>query len=100
VVLHLPDVAQLVADEVVARELRRLAEQDRVPRGVAVEAPEPREAEECRPHEDADMLDLHRQWVKRQPIETGFRPFECTSGLRVFTHLSTILPWKTPVPRP
>ena len=46
VVLHLPDVAQLVADEVVAVACGRAAEQDRVPGRVAVEAAKPRQAEE------------------------------------------------------
>ena len=40
-VLHLPDVAELVRDEIVARALERLPKHDRVPGGVAVEAVEP-----------------------------------------------------------
>ena len=48
VVLHLPDVAQLVGEQVVGAPLERRAQQDQVPARVAVEAPQPGQAEEAR----------------------------------------------------
>jgi hypothetical protein len=75
-VLHLPDVAELVCDEVVARPLERLPEHDRVPGGVTVEAVEPGEPEEPGPDEDANPVDPHPGWVEVELVEAGLRPLE------------------------
>src|SRR5437667_10610701 len=74
--LHLPDVAQLVADEVVAGPLGRLAKQDRLPGRVAVEATEPGQAEEKRNDEDADAVDPHRSRVEIESVEPALRARE------------------------
>ncbi len=74
--LHLPDVAELVCDEIVARTLERLAEHDRVPGGVTVEAVEPGEPEEPGPDEDANPVDPHGGRVEVEPVETGLCPVE------------------------
>ena len=75
-VLHLPDVTELVCDEVVARPLERLPEHDRVPGGVTVEAVEPREPDEPRPDENAHAVDQHRRRVEVDLVEAGLRPLE------------------------
>ena len=77
--LHLPDVAELVRDEIVAGSLERLSQHDRVPGGVAVEAVEPGEPEEPGPDEDAYALDPHRARVEVEQVEAGLRPLECLS---------------------
>src|SRR5437763_16772562 len=52
-VLELPHVAELVRDQVAVRVVERAAEQAQPPRGIAVEAPEPREPEQPRDDDDA-----------------------------------------------
>ena len=69
VVLHLPDVAELVADEVVPCARGQLAQEDRAPGGVAVEAAQPREREGARDDQDAHARDRDRPGVQREPIE-------------------------------
>src|SRR5262245_27743181 len=69
-------MAELVADEVVAGPLERLAEEDRVPGRVAVEAAEPGEAEQKRPHEHTDVVDLYGFGVELQAVEAGLGPPE------------------------
>ena len=56
--LHLPDVAQLVREEVVGR--RRVTEKDDPMERVAVEPPEPRQAEEPWRRPDSNSVDPHR----------------------------------------
>ena len=56
-VLHLPDVAQLVRDEIVVVQVRALAHQDDDVRRVAVEAAEPGQAEEVRRGEQPHAAD-------------------------------------------
>ena len=73
-VLQLPDMAELVRQEVVARLLHRLLEQDQPPGRIAVEAAEPRKPEERRDDEDADALDADRLRVEVEPVEPGLRP--------------------------
>ena len=68
--LHLPDVAELVHDEVVW-SVHATQEDDPVER-VPVEASKPREAEEKRGHEHPNLLDPHRAWVPVEPIEPPF----------------------------
>ena len=55
VVLHLPDVAELVREQVVV--VGRRAQENRVPGRVAVEAAKPRQPEEHRHDEDSHPLD-------------------------------------------
>src|SRR3954453_5926624 len=59
VMLHLPDVAELVRDQAVVGEQLARAEQDRPVRGVAVEAPEPRQPEEPRRDPDPHAAQRH-----------------------------------------
>ena len=87
-VLHLPDMAELVGDEVVARALERLAEDDRVPGGVTVEAVEPREAKEPGPDENSYPVDPHRSRVEGEPVEPGLRPLERLPCRRVQAQLA------------
>jgi len=86
--LQLPDVAELVCDEVVARALERFAEHDRVPGGVTVEAVEPGEPEEPWPDEDANAVNPHRTRIGVEPVETGLRPLERLPGLLVPAQLA------------
>src|SRR5581483_6346579 len=89
-VLHLPDVAELVAEEVVGRLLERRPQEDRVPGGVAVEPAKPRQPEERRPHVHADAVDPDRRGIERQPVEPRLRPFEGPPGA-VVAHVPAIL---------
>src|SRR5579864_1889643 len=82
-VLHLPDVAELVRDELLVGEQPAGAEQDRLPRGVAVEAPEPREPEEPRDDPDPDAAERHRLRIERQAVEPLLRPRERLTLLRL-----------------
>src|SRR6185312_12395448 len=63
--LHLPYMAQLVREEVVGRPW--VTEEDDPMEGVAVEPPEPRQAEEPRCRPDSNSVDPHRG---RPPAET------------------------------
>jgi hypothetical protein len=76
-VLHLPDVAELVDDQVVAGLRDGLAEEDGVPRGVAVEAPEPREPEEQRRRPQPDAADPDGLGVEVEPVQTRRGAREC-----------------------
>jgi hypothetical protein len=75
-VLHLPDMAELMREQVVTGPLEGLAEHDRVPGRVTVEAVEVRKPEEPWPHEDADPVDPHRARIEVEPVEPGLRPLE------------------------
>ena len=72
--LHLPHVAELVAEEIFI--FGRLAQEDRGPRGVSIEAPEPRQPEEERRHEDVHMRDPHWLRVEVEPVEPGLGALE------------------------
>src|SRR3954468_8091402 len=85
-VLHLPDMAELVADQVVARPFDGLAEQDGVPGRIAVETAEPGEAEEARPHEHPDAVDPHRRRIELQAVEPGLGPRERGRDGRSLAH--------------
>jgi hypothetical protein len=66
-VLHLPDVAELVRDEVVGRVAP--PEQDRPDEHVAVVAPQAGEAEEPGRDDHADAVDLHGPLVQPESVE-------------------------------
>src|SRR5262245_29654509 len=66
-VLHLPDVAELVHDEILRQV--RAAQKDRPMHGVAVEAAEPRQAEEPRSDEHTNAIDPYRLRVPVEPVE-------------------------------
>src|ERR671919_2168602 len=70
-VLHLPDVAQLVRDEVVG--CPRVLEQDRSPERVAGVAAEAGDPEEPRRHKDANALEPDGPRVVLEPVEPGLR---------------------------
>src|SRR5207247_11146887 len=66
-VLLLPDVAELMGDEIVGHLRGRTAEENRALQGVAVVAAKARQAEEPRRHADADRLELHRLRIEIEP---------------------------------
>ena len=66
-VLHLPDVAELVDDEVFGRI--GVAHQDRPVQREAVEAPEPRQSEEPWGVEQPDLLRPDRSRIPVEPVE-------------------------------
>ena len=72
-VLELPDVAELVSQEIVAGLLHRAPEQDHSPGRVAVEAPEPGQPEERRDDEDAHTLDPYRARIELEPVKPVLR---------------------------
>jgi hypothetical protein len=74
VVLHLPDVTELMAEEILVAV--RLAKEDRVPGGVAVEAAEPGQTEEKRCHEYVYVLDPHGPRIEVEPVESGLGALE------------------------
>ena len=75
--LSLPDVAQLVRDEVVRRPLAGApAEQNCPEERIAAVAPEARQAEEERRGDDADALDADRARVELEPVEARLRARE------------------------
>ncbi len=74
VVLVLPDVRQLVGDEVVGDLGERFAQQDQVAHVVAVEALEPRQGEEPARVEDPDLAGVERPRVEREPRQPRARP--------------------------
>jgi hypothetical protein len=69
--LHLPDVAQLVHDEVVGRV--GLAHEDRLVERVPVEATKPRQPEEPRDVEQPHVPDADRSRVQVEPVEPRLR---------------------------
>src|SRR3954470_16624279 len=75
-VLHLPDVAELVREQVVVAGLEPAAEQDRPVRAVAVEAAEPRQPEEPRDDEHADVARRDRARIELDPVEPRLRARE------------------------
>src|SRR5579864_5451697 len=83
VVLHLPDVAELVRDELLVGEQPAGPKQDRLPRGVAVEAPEPREPEEPRDDPDPDAAERHRLRIEGQSFEPLLRSRQRLTLLRL-----------------
>src|SRR5258708_4543079 len=69
-VLHLPDVAELVRDQVVVRGILRLrTQEDRVPGRVPVEAPKPRQPVERRHDEDPHAPGPHAPGAEVEPVE-------------------------------
>ena len=74
--LGLPDVAQLVADEVVGGLGEGPAQEDERPGLVAVEAAEPRQGEEARRVEDADAPDVDGLGVEREAVEARLGPHD------------------------
>lgn len=77
--LELPDVAELVDEQVVVR-LDGTAKQDQPPRGVAVEAPEPGQPEERGEDDDPHAVDPDRLRVPVEPVESCLRLFEPAYG--------------------
>ena len=72
--LALPDVAELVGDEIVRRV--GIAHEDRPPERVAVVAPEARDAEEPGSDADPDAIDPYGLGIEIERVETGFRARE------------------------
>jgi hypothetical protein len=73
-VLCLPDVTELVREQVVRR--RQLADDDRAPEGVAAVAPEPGQAEEPRRDDDTHAVERDGLRIEAQPVEASFRALE------------------------
>jgi hypothetical protein len=73
-VLHLPDVAELVHNEVV----RGLCapQQNRPPKSVALVATEAGQAKDPRDDNDANAIEPHGLRVEIEPLEAGLRPLE------------------------
>ena len=67
--LHLPDMAELVGDEVAVAEEGVRAEQDRPVDGIAVEAAEPRQPEEPGNDPDPDAAERDRTRVELETVE-------------------------------
>ena len=72
--LELPDVAELVDDEVLVE--RRALQEDEMPGGVAAEAPEAGDAEQPRRDHDADAAQVDRLGIEIEAIEAGLRTFQ------------------------
>ena len=69
--LHLPDVAELVRDQVVRPVVRLAAQEDGDVGGVAVEAAPGRQAKEPRRGHERDALDAHRAGVPAERVEAA-----------------------------
>jgi len=65
--LHLPDVAELVGDEIVGDVVG--AEEDHAVERVSVEAAKPRQAEEPASGGEPDSVDAHRCRPPVEPVE-------------------------------
>jgi hypothetical protein len=85
-VLVLPDVAQLVDDEVVGRLGERSLEQDQRPHLVAVEAAEPRQPEQPRDVQDPDVADPDRLGVEVEAVEPRLGALDLLDLLRAAAH--------------
>jgi len=72
--LPLPDVAELVGDEIVADVA--VAEQDRPPERIPGEPPKERKPEEPRCDDDTDAVDRDRPRVVVEAVEPGLRALE------------------------
>jgi hypothetical protein len=83
-VLALPDVAELVRQEVVGSGWA--AEQDRLPECVAAVAAEPGYAEEPWRDPDSDALDSHRLGVVVERVEAGLCPSDRGYERRIGGH--------------
>ena len=75
-VLHLPDMAELVGDQVAVREKGVRAQKDRPVDRVAVEPANPWKPEEPRDDPDPDTPERHRPRVEVEPVEPELRAFE------------------------
>jgi hypothetical protein len=73
-VLHLPDVTELVDQEVV-RDLLA-PEQNRPPERVAVVATQAGQAKDPRDDDHTNAVESHRHRVEIEPVEAGLRPLE------------------------
>jgi hypothetical protein len=74
-VLPLPDVAELVSDQIVGGSRARWpAEENCAPQGIAAVPPHPRQPEEERRDEDAHSLDANRAWIQGEPIQPRLGP--------------------------
>jgi hypothetical protein len=62
-VLELPDVAELVDDEILVDT--RALQQNQVAGGVAAEAPEPGNREQPRRHDQPDTVEIDRLGIER-----------------------------------
>jgi hypothetical protein len=73
-VLHLPDVAELVHEQVV----RGLCapEQNRPPKSVALVATKARQAKDPRDDNEANAVEQHGLRVEIEPVEARLRPLE------------------------
>ena len=85
--LPLPDVAELVRDEVVGDV--RVTEEDRPPERVAREAPEPRNPEEPGRDDDAHSSDRDRGGVVVERVEPGLRVLEREPEVACLGQLTT-----------
>ena len=70
VVLHLPHVTELMADQLIVLGQLRRAQQDQVPHRVAVEAAKPRQSEQPADNDDPDVIEPDRTLVQREWIQT------------------------------
>jgi hypothetical protein len=77
-VLHLPDVAELVYQEVVRGLFA--PEQDRPPERVAVITTQAGQAKDPRDDDDANAFEPHDLRIEIEPVETSLRPLEPPSS--------------------
>jgi hypothetical protein len=73
-VLELPDVAELVDDEVLVHP--GPLQQDEMPGGIAAEAPEARHGEQPRHDDQPDAVEVDRHGIERKPVQPRLRPPE------------------------
>jgi hypothetical protein len=76
-VLHLPDVAQLVRDEVFVVGMRARAQEDQEVRRVAVEAPQPRQPEQPWRNHETHAREPDGPRVELEPVEPRLGADEC-----------------------
>ena len=81
--LHLPDVAELVDEQIVRRVTA--AQQDRLVERVPVEAAKPREAKEPRRLDDPDPLDRYGARIPVELVEPRLRSAQCSGEISVQT---------------
>jgi hypothetical protein len=73
-VLELPDVAELVDDEVFVE--RRALQENEMAGCVPAEAPEPGDAEQPRRDDDTNTAQVDRLRIELEPIQPCLRAFE------------------------
>src|SRR6185503_18081245 len=81
-VLHLPDVAELMDNQVVGGLRHRRPQHDRGVERVPVEPLEIRQPEKPGGREDADVSCPDRAWIEVEPVEALASPLERSARLR------------------